>query len=91
MEPERSLTRLQQPIAYPRAHPDESSQRKYTSNPTVAALHQQTLMDIAKHLADDVYAPLKKKHNSSCIYFRSRVTPPFFTYVQNMIPLKCQI
>jgi len=60
METERSLTRLQQPVAYPRAHPDESSQRKCTSNPTVAALHHQTLMDIAKHLTDDVYAPLKR-------------------------------
>jgi hypothetical protein len=32
-----------------------------------------------------------KAHNSSCIYFRSRVTPPFFTHVQNTTPLKCQI
>ena len=60
MEPERSLTRLKQPVAYTRAHPDESSQRKCKSNPTVAALHHQTLMDIAKHLTDDVYAPVTR-------------------------------
>jgi len=60
MEPERSLTRLQQPVAYPRAHPDESSPRKCTSNPTVAALHHQTLMHIAKHCTDDVYVPVTR-------------------------------
>lgn len=59
MEPERSLTRLQQPVAYPRAHPDESSQRECTSHPTVTTLHHQTLMDIAKHLTD-VHAPVTR-------------------------------